>query len=79
MIQHLEQRFLALSVQAGVRLVEDQEPHITQKGARKADPLSLAGGKHKTGVAKLGLIALREPKDHVVHVGQLGRGHHLHQ
>ena len=71
-----EQRGFAVRVQTGVRLVEHDHARPAVQRARQPDPLALAAGEMAAGVADLGVVALRQGQDHLVHAGGLRRGDH---
>ena len=54
----LRQRRLALRVEVGVRLVEDDQEGIAVERPGKADALALAGGEGRAMRTELGLVAI---------------------
>ncbi len=67
------QCLLAGMIEIGIRLVEHDEARIAEERARETDPLTLAARERASIHADDGLVALRELRDHFVHVGQFGR------
>ena len=67
----LGQRLLALAVQVGVRLVQHHQERLAVERAGQPDPLALAGRQHRPALADLGLVALRQAQDQLVHPGRL--------
>ena len=63
----LDQALLAVGVEAGVGLVENEEPRLTVQRARQAEALTLAAGQEGAAVADLGLVAVRQAQNDVVH------------
>ena len=71
---------LALGVDGGERLVQDEDGRVAQKGARDGDALALASREPDTALADHGVVALGQPHDELLRIGgaggglQLGRG-----
>ena len=63
------QRLVALGVEVGVRLVEHHEEGIAKQRARQTDALALARRQACAVVADVGVVALGQAQDHVVHAG----------
>ena len=72
----LRQRLVAVGIEIGIRLVQHDQERIAIERARQRDALALAGRKHGAGFADLGVVAFRQPHDHVVHAGGLRRRDH---
>ena len=66
-------RFLSVGVEIRVRLVEHDQLRSAVHGSRQRDALPLAARQHGTGVAQLGVVGLRQARDHLVHAGQSRR------
>ena len=69
-IQGAEQRRLAFLVEARIGLVEHQQARPAEQGAGEADALALAAREMEAALADLGLVAVRQAQDHVVHAGE---------
>ena len=68
----LHQR-LRFRIQAGCRLVEDQDRRVRQEGAGQRHPLALAARQLDAALAHRRGVALRQPRDEVVRVGEARR------
>ena len=66
------QRLLAFGIEVGVRLVEHDQERLAIERARKRNPLPLPGRQRSAAFADIGLIALGQTQDEVVHAGRLG-------
>src|SRR5581483_8978835 len=79
--QQLLERALDLplgpSVDAGGRLVEDQDARVGERGARDREELPLPLAQPTAALAEHRLVALRQPLDEVVRVGEPGGGDDL--
>ena len=71
------QRMLALVVEVGVRLVEDDKERIAVERAGETDALALSAGERGTALPDLRLVALRQAQDHLVDVGSHRRPDHV--
>ena len=60
------QRLLALRIEVGIRLVENDEEGIAVERPGKRETLPLAGGKGGPAFADLGLVAVRQLEDEIV-------------
>ncbi len=69
-------RRLALSVQIGIRFIENDKEGILIKSSRQRDTLPLTGRQHRAAWADLGFIPLWETQDHIMHTGDFGSGNH---
>jgi hypothetical protein len=65
-VQRGLQRGLAFGVEVGIGLVEHHRARLPIWRARQRDALALTARKCDTGVAEHGVVALRQPQDHVV-------------
>ncbi len=72
--QRLGQGMLALGVEVRVRLIQHDQEGIAVERAGKPDALALTGGQRGALRPELGLIALRQAHDHLVHAGGPGGG-----
>ena len=72
-----DQRLLAFVVEVGIRLVEHHQPRLAVERARERDALPLAGRKRLAGFADLGVVALGQAQDELVHVRALRGAHHF--
>ncbi len=68
----VDQRLLALRVEIGVRLVEDQHRRVAVERPGQRDPLPLAAREPLAAGADLGVIAARQAEQQVVRAGPLG-------
>ena len=57
-LQRLLHLRLALGVERAGRLVEQQDRRVLQEGAGDGDPLALAAGQPRAGLADQGVVAL---------------------
>ena len=73
-VERLLHQRLALGIERGGRLVEQQHRRILQDGAGDGDALALAAGKRDAALADLGVVALVQPGDEFVGLGGDGRG-----
>src|SRR6185437_4245232 len=69
----LKQPLLAVGVETGVRLVEDDEARIAEERARQSDALALTAGKAHAGVADLAIVPGRHSHDLLMHPRELRR------
>ena len=69
----LGERRVALRIEVGVWLVENDQKWIAIERARQCHALALARRQRRASLADLGLVALGQPQDHAVHAG-LGGG-----
>ena len=67
------QRFVALGVEVGVRLIENDEEWIAVDCAGERDPLRLAGGKRSALLADRRVVALRQRDNQVMNADFFGR------
>ena len=74
--RRLHQR-LALRVERGGRLVEQQDRRVLQDGAGDGEALALAAGQRDAALAELGVVALRQGADEPVGGGERGRAAHI--
>ena len=74
--ERLGERGLALGVEIGVGLVQDEETGIAIERARESQALALAAGQHDAALAHLRLVPLGQAQDRLVHHGGLGGGDH---
>ena len=72
----LAQRALAFVVEIGIRLVEHNEKGVAKERARQSDALSLSARERFSSFADRGVIAVRQPEDHIVCAGGAGRTQH---
>ncbi len=72
----LAQRFVALGVEIGVRLVQNDQERVAVKRARKRNALGLPGRQRGAAFADLGLVAFRQPDDQIVHARRGRRRDH---
>ena len=75
-IEPSHQLVLACRVEAGGRLVEDQDRRVAKQDARDPDPLALAAGEPDPGGSELGVVAVRQPVDELVRARYLCRLDH---
>ena len=68
--QRLLDQELALGVEVGGGLVQDQDGRILQEGARDREALALAAGELHAALAHLGRVAVGQGGDEVVGLGQ---------
>src|SRR5206468_5499993 len=61
---------LAVAVEAGVGLVEHDEPRIAEHGAGEADALALPAGEREARGTDRGLVAARQAEDRLVRTGE---------
>ena len=73
----LGQRVFALGVEVGVGLVEHDQERIAVERPGERHALALAGRQRRAALADLGLVAVRQLQDHVVHAGGAGGGDDL--
>ena len=71
------ERLVAFGVEVGARLVEHDEARTAEHGARERDPLAIAAGEDRAALADLGVVAVGEAENHVVHAGKPRRLHDL--
>jgi hypothetical protein len=74
--EHLDsfsQSAVAIAIEVGVWLIENDEDRPAKKRSGQSDALPLAAGKTGAVVPYDGVIALREPLDHRMRRGQLRR------
>ena len=71
------ERRVALGVEVGARLVENDEARLAEDGAGQRDALSVAARQDGAALADLRVVAVREPEDHLVDAGNLRRRDHL--
>ena len=76
-LERAHQRLLAFVVEVGVRLVEHHQARLAVQRARERDALALAGRERLPGFADLGVVALRQAQDELVHVRALRGADHL--
>ncbi len=76
-LERAQQRLLAFVVEVGIGLVEDDQPRLAVERAGKRDALPLPGRKRLPGVADLGVVALGQPQDELVHMRALRGTHHF--
>src|SRR5579883_30151 len=69
----LQQRLLAVEIEARIRLVEDDEARTPVEGAGEADALALAAREAQPRLADLAVIAARQAHDRLVQPGELRR------
>src|SRR5215207_5647339 len=69
----LGQRLLSLGVEVGVRLVKHEQERVAVERARKRDALPLPRRERGPALPDLGVVAVRETQNKVVHVGGLRR------
>src|ERR1035437_2375894 len=68
------QRFIAVSMEIGVRFVENDEKRITIECPRKRNPLRLTGGKRCALFTNRRFVALRHADNEFMNAGGPGRG-----
>ncbi len=70
------QRRLALAVEVGVGLIEDDQERLAVDGARERDALALPAREDRPFLADPGVVAVGQPQDHFVRAGGPGRLQH---
>lgn len=70
--QRLRKRRLALRIEIGIGLVQDNERGPAIERTRQRDPLALPTRKLRPAVADFGVVALGQPQDHLVATRGLG-------
>ena len=70
-MDRLGQRLLALGVEVGVRLVQHHQERIAIERPGKRNALALPGRQRRAALADLGLVAVRQAQDQLVHAGRL--------
>ena len=68
----LAERFVALGVEIGVRLVQHDQERIAVERARERDALRLPGRERGAAFADLGLVALGQADDQIMDAGRRG-------
>ena len=68
------QRFVALAVEIGIRLVQHDQERVAVERPRQRHALRLAGRERSALLADLGVIPLAHLDDHLMHTGFLGGG-----
>ena len=74
LLQRRQQGGLAVGIEAGVGLVQNDERRHAVERTREADALTLASRQALAAIADLGIVAVRHRLDHGVHAGHLRRG-----
>ena len=78
-LERLAHLRLALDVEAGHRLVQDQDRGMEQERARDGDTLPLAARESRAALADEGVVTMLQLADELVGVRRPGRGHDLPQ
>src|SRR5437764_8572594 len=76
-LQGMHDLGFGLHVQAGRRLIQDQDRRVAQDGARDGQALPLAAGEVLALLAHPRLVALGQRQDRLMDVGVFGRIHNL--
>ena len=71
------QGILAFGVEAGVRLIQNDEARMPEKGSCQAEPLPLPAGQPHAALADIGLVAHRQPHDRFMQPHHGSGGDHL--
>ena len=71
------QGIFAFGVEAGVRLIQNDEARMAEKGSRQAEPLPLPAGQPHAALADIGLVAQRKPHDRFMQPHHGSGGDHL--
>ncbi len=66
------QRLFAFGVEIGVGLIQHDQAPLAVKGAGKSDALALPGREPLAHLADLGVVALRQGEDQLMHLGAAG-------
>ena len=71
------QGIFAFGVEAGIRLIQNDEPRIAEKGSRQAQALPLPAGQPHAALADIGLVALGKPHDRFMQPHHGSGGDHI--
>lgn len=71
-----DQGIFTLLIQVGIGLVQDHQLRVAEQGAGQSQPLLLSGGEDIAVAEDFGVVAFRQPQDHVVDTGGAGGRHY---